>query len=444
MAILALLAACSGDDSASSNEVESSDDSYSLEASSSSVGSSSSSSEESSSSGMFVVDERDGQAYRTVVIGDQEWMAENLNYDAPNSHCLDDSCTDGRVYTWGSAMDASGLFSKNAEDCDNSFTCNPAYPVQGLCMKGWHLPNDSDWNVLLETAGEGTAATLPLKSRTLFWSSSEMTVGNFERANVFWPGGDEYVAGLGFQFRSSFFSIRCLKGAASNDTSLVGKLRSPSGKQYITFGTMTDERDGQTYKTVTINNQTWMAENLNYAYLQPTSTLDSSSWCYDNDPENCKKYGRLYLWSAAMDSAISFSDGGKGHGTYDMYSRENIPTRGVCPDGWHVPTDPEMIELFTIAEEKDSLKSSTGWGDGYNGSDHYGFGGIPAGSRVEGVADYLTLGSSFFWGIQKVTYFWTTGRNESYLAKDSDFSDYSIELEEYPIVAYSVRCIKDE
>jgi Fibrobacter succinogenes major domain (Fib_succ_major). len=72
------------------------------------------------------------------------------------------------------------------------------------------------------------------------------------------------------------------------------------------YGSLTDDRDGQTYKTVKIGEQWWMAENLNYRYIQQTfegAEEDSSSYCYYNDPANCAKYGRLYLWSAAMDSA---------------------------------------------------------------------------------------------------------------------------------------------
>ena len=459
VAILALLAACSGDDSASSNEVESSDAPYSLEASSSSVGSSSSSSEESSSSGMFVVDERDGQVYRTVVIGDQEWMAENLNYDAPNSRCVNDSCKYGRLYTWGSAMDSMGVFSKNGVACHPSWNCSPAYPVQGLCMTGWHLPDSSEFARLLLTVGadETTSAMLRAKEGwpeggngtdeygfsaypitsygAYYWSSSE------EKE---WAGELSLLCNLdkgivSYAYKESVKSIRCVKGAASDDTSFIGKLRSPSGKQYVTFGTMTDERDGQTYKTVKINAQTWMAENLNYAYLQPTEDLDSSSWCYDNDPENCKKYGRLYLWSAAMDSATSFSDGGKGHGTFDMYSRENVPTRGVCPDGWHIPTVPEIAELIQVVENKDSLKSSTGWGDGYNGSDHYGFNAIPTGFHSEFHDEFMD--SSVYWGEFKGTAFWSTGWSSVAIGETAD-SDGFVYWDEY--AAYSVRCIKDE
>ena len=76
----------------------------------------------------------------------------------------------------------------------------------------------------------------------------------------------------------------------------------------IDYGEMTDSRDGQVYKTVKIGNQIWMTENLNFAYTSvpykyEDDASDSTSWCYDDDPANCTKYGRLYTWAAAMDSA---------------------------------------------------------------------------------------------------------------------------------------------
>lgn len=79
-----------------------------------------------------------------------------------------------------------------------------------------------------------------------------------------------------------------------SSSSLQGDKKSSSKDPELAEGFLTDNRDGQTYKTVTIGTQTWMAENLNYADSVMTPSLNGRSWCYDNNADSCAKYGRLY------------------------------------------------------------------------------------------------------------------------------------------------------
>ncbi len=81
-----------------------------------------------------LVDERDGQTYRTTKIGDQVWMAENLNFPVEGSYCYGNTLvnceTYGRLYTWESAQD--------------------------VCPSGWHLPSKEEFETLLENVGENS------------------------------------------------------------------------------------------------------------------------------------------------------------------------------------------------------------------------------------------------------------------------------------------------
>jgi uncharacterized protein (TIGR02145 family) len=161
-------------------------------------------------------------------------------------------------------------------------------------------------------------------------------------------------------------------------------------------GFMTDSRDGKTYKTVTIGTQTWMAENLNYAYTgvpfkYGSYTSDSTSWCYGDDPANCAKYGRLYTWAAAMDSVGTWSTNGKGCGYRETCSVASAGSatlvRGICPKGWHLPSNDEWRALFTAVGVSSTagskLKSQTGWRahSSITNEDAFGFSALPAGSR---------------------------------------------------------------
>ena len=207
-----------------------------------------------------------------------------------------------------------------------------------------------------------------------------------------------------------------------------------------------DERDGQTYKTVKIGSQTWMAENLNYAYTDvPYNfdgyTSDSISWCYDNDPANCTKYGRLYTWAAAMDSVGSWSANGKGCGFYGSICSPTGTVRGVCPEGWYLPTQTEWYTLFTAVGGSSTagkmLKSTSGWNSSGNGTDAYSFSALPAGGSYYN-------GSSG--GEGNYANFWSSTEYGSYDAYNIrlDYDDvYANLFYDYKTFEFSVRCVKD-
>ena len=164
----------------------------------------------------------------------------------------------------------------------------------------------------------------------------------------------------------------------------------------IDYGEMVDVRDGQTYKTVRIGDQTWMAQNLNYE--------SENSRCYKDDVCNCTKYGRLYTWGMAMDSAGTWSTNGKGCG-YNKTCSPTYPVRGICPEGWHLPSWEEWETLLTtvggLSTAGKVLKSTSDWwdyrGESDNGTDDFGFSALPAGdlSYYTGFTDSQT--ETVFW-----------------------------------------------
>ena len=213
------------------------------------------------------------------------------------------------------------------------------------------------------------------------------------------------------------------------------------GKTFDPSKVFCDDRDSSVYGYVQIGEQTWMAENLNYDYNMGTA----NSYCYDNDTANCTTYGRLYTWAAAMDSAAVFADDGKGCG-YEETCTVADTVRGVCPEGWHLPSRDEWSALETYVSENSSdgvgyaLKSTSGWTeyDGKTGgSDYFGFGALPAGFRNEdGTFNY----------VQSDAYFWGSTESRSHDAYyrflySSETALYT--YDNYKSYALSVRCVKD-
>ena len=192
----------------------------------------------------------------------------------------------------------------------------------------------------------------------------------------------------------------------------------------------------QYYKTVTIApegkdySETWMAENLNYK--------TENSWCYDDKDENCAKYGRLYTWASAVGKTeTECGDGQKCNlGTGDI--------RGVCPEGWHLPSQEEWEDLIEavggLSTAGAKLKSKTGWEEysGINNEDAFGFSALPAGSRDDFNGRYGGEGDGvFFWSS---TEYYDDQAYSMYLGYNYEDAYPTYESKDY---GSSVRCLKD-
>ena len=225
----------------------------------------------------------------------------------------------------------------------------------------------------------------------------------------------------------SDFATRPSEGSSSSSVTP----RSSDSETSVSTGTMTDSRDGQTYKTVTIGTQTWMAQNLNYE--------TANSYCYKDSASYCTKYGRLYTWAAAMDSVGIWSTNGKGCG-YGTTCSPTYPVRGVCLEGWHLPTQAEFKTLFTAVDGQSTagkvLKSTSGWNSSGNGTDAFAFSALPAGYR-----NYY--GEYFYEGDN--AYFWSSTEDDSKFAYNMYlyYDDGNAYMYNYKYYGFSVRCLKD-
>ncbi len=395
--------------------------------------------------GDYFIDDRDDQSYRMVTIGSQTWMAQNLNYNDENSYCYgnkDENCSQyGRLY-----------YGTNH------------------CPAGWHLPTIDEWNVLIDFVGGASVAGKMLKSATGWnefgngvdaYEFSALPAGSYYARQSFNAIGDgtvfmadtvkndsmsvHYVSINGEKDGVSFggmnkkymdlptgTSIRCLKGSSAVDVEKNTSSSSsvaPRSSSSSYSSTLIDSRDGQSYKVVKIGKQIWMAQNLNFE--------TDDSYCYDDQEENCAKYGRLYTWTAAMDGEGWFSGDAVGCGDGKKCS-PTYPVHGICPTGWHLPSSDEWEALLTTAGKDNAstvLFSKTGWDGGRNGTDKYGFSALPAGGKVDfGV--YLGVGTK--------TFFWTS--SEKY-ASSADVMrlEYSIAMldDDGKFAGYSVRCVMD-
>lgn len=185
-------------------------------------------------------------------------------------------------------------------------------------------------------------------------------------------------------------------------------------------------------KQVQIGTQIWMAQNSNVDHFRNGSLIPEArtneewqkagdnhlpAWCYyNNDPAYGEKYGKLYNWYAVMDS------------------------RGLCPTGWHVPSDAEwtILENYLGSEAGTKLKASYGWYKGGNGTNSSGFSGLPGG--------YRSSHFGFFNGVGFFGYWWSSTESSTTNAwyRNLDYNDGSASRSSaIKQDVFSVRCLRD-
>ena len=221
-------------------------------------------------------------------------------------------------------------------------------------------------------------------------------------------GGESYTYAEAFCFEQSVHP-KCNGETYDPTTNLciAGVLKNLCGTQTYTpsddieckdgilYNMFTDSRDGKKYRYVTIGKYTVMADNLNYSDSVTTPNLKATSSCYNNETSYCNKYGRLYGWPAAVNLAHAY--------VADKYNITGTH-RGICPEGWHVPTQSELLGLNDFVKSKNSkdpyndLKSKTGWSTA--GTNLYGFSAEPGG--------YYNMSFWRHYQINEIVGFWTT------------------------------------
>ncbi|WP_295096641.1 fibrobacter succinogenes major paralogous domain-containing protein [uncultured Fibrobacter sp.] len=224
-------------------------------------------------------------------------------------------------------------------------------------------------------------------------------------------------------------------------TCLVGEWTGSGEKR---FASMLDDRDGKIYRIVPIGSQIWMAENLNYSDSASYPGLRGRSWCYENEIGDCAKNGRLYTWAAAMDSAGTWSTNGMGCG-FEKSCIPTYPVRGICPEGWHLPSQTEWETLFAVVggdlTAGDMLKSARGWNDFQgidgNGSDNYSFAAQPT-IFFYGGSFVFRNGGAFFWNSTEVD------SDSAYYASLSIYDNRAHLGSGVKDLGISVRCIQDD
>ncbi|MBR5982860.1 MAG: InlB B-repeat-containing protein [Bacteroidales bacterium] len=376
------------------------------------------------------------------------------------------------TYSWSTYQYCNGNNSTFTKYCNNSSYGNNGFTDNLTTLEAnddaatanwgsnWRMPTNDEFNELKNNC-------------TVIWTTQNGVYGRrYTGTNgnsIFLPAAgyrDEnslnYSSSFGYYWSSSLNSDNPKGGKHHNFGSgicgMYGSERyhgesirpvyaTTSSSPYET-GSFTDTRDGNTYTTITIGEQTWMAENLRYEGNTTIGTTTSTTTKYryypNNNSSNVATYGYLYNWPATMNGASSSSSNPSG-------------VQGICPNGWHLPSDAEWTQLTNYLSSQSeyqcggattniakSLASTTGWdssttscavGNTPANNNSTGFGALSAGDYNGSYAHFGYY--AYFWS---ATEYDSSDAYRSHLYYDSAIvnRNYSAKF-----IGRSVRCVRN-
>ncbi len=336
------------------------------------------------------IDLRDNYAYKTVPMGTQIWLAENLKYDVgeEGSNCvefLEENCNKyGRLYNWAAMM--------NIDSANNQNTAAIAEGnIQGICPEGWFLPRMEDWNTMaeyvdskadrlghnggLEVEAWHTVGKYLKSTETWFYGNfagdpfgfngeaagyrsydNWGTTKNYEdKSAAYWWAVDQerdnkaYVKVIDSHMDYLMVTDRAKRGRSSvrcwkpnpDFTGSIDKVVINEDLPLIQ-GTVVDSRDGEVYKWVKIGEQTWFQENARY--LPDVDTLTTK---YNNS------YGNLYFVRNFIPTDTVLANRVAAAKETEEYKKRGVyytwyAAKTACPTGWKLPSegDWEDLELY--------------------------------------------------------------------------------------------------
>ena len=409
----------------SSSSLQSAESSSSAKDASSSSAKSSSSRKEISSSSELIFTDAD-----FVKIGTQEWMTRNLNIPMDKTRCYEDKESNcdkrGRLYTWAQAM---GIDQKyDAQELGVLIT-----PYRGICPEGTHLPTCEEWQTLEDYLYDNPEYKAYFTNQIggFYWYEGYYKNGDYE--TLFWSASEYDVTGTGYPFAYAWLwafrkdesidknnahkivaaNVRCLKGdgvVIVRSSSSATESSSSSEQESSSSNPVYDPE----LETVKIGDQVWTTRNLNIPM--------EGARCYDDEPANCEKKGRLYTWSMAMQVDSKYNT--------EQLGEIVLPYRGICPEGSHLPTREEWITLEKYLKDHPEYKAyftnqigGFYWYEGYYKNEEYE-------TLFWSSTEYDVSGTTYPF---RYAWLWAF-RNDGTIDNDNS----------HKITAASVRCIIDE